>query len=368
MQRKRQVAVALAAVGLLGLTLTPGCKVGYLMKSGYYQAELLSSREPVTELREQGLLTAEEMARLDLIADIKAYGAEIGLSATDNYDTLAWEWDRTIWNVSGCEPLAFEPKTWWFPIVGRFPYLGFFREQDARTLESQLSDDGYDVYVRTAGAYSTLGWFKDPILPGMLLWSDYGLADTVLHELAHATLWVPGSVDFNESYANFVGQVAAMRYLQDRRGTHSPELLEAVLWKSDSAKWRALQHELYADLDAVYLDASLSEADKLAEKERLFGPELRARVEAAGFARPERYLLAVDEGVWNNARLIQFKTYNTNEQLFTAILVDEDGDLLAFIDRIGEITDKQPDPWVALQAYVDALEPSGAPGVKKSQE
>ena len=353
--RKRRWVFASTALGLLVLLLMPGCKVGYLMRSGYYQAELLALREPVDEVRASGRLDEEQLAKLDLVADVKAYGKEIGLSATDNYETISIDWERQIWNVSGCDPLRFEAKTWWFPIVGRFPYLGFFEEEHARKLEADLQAEGLDVYVRTAGAYSTLGWFKDPILPGMLKWDDYALADTVLHELAHATLWVPGSVKFNESYANFVGEVAATRYLQARRGTHDPTLLDAVQRQHDRVVYRDLLHELYKDLDAVYADPSLTEQQKLARKEVLFGSELRARVEAAPLLQPERYLKAVDKGTWNNARMIQFKTYNSNAELFRVVLEDEGGDLLGFIERIGEITEGEKDPFEALEREVERI-------------
>ncbi len=353
-RKRRWLWVALCA-GLLVLVLMPGCKVGYLLRSGYYQAELMALREPVDEVRASGRLDDQQLAKLDLVADVKAFGEEIGLSSTDNYDTISIEWERKIWNVSGCDPLRFEAKTWWFPIVGRFPYLGYFKEEHARELESELRSEGLDVYVRTAGAYSTLGWFKDPILPGMLAWDDYALADTVLHELAHATLWVPGSVKFNESYANFVGEVAATRYLQDRRGTHDPTLLDAVQRQHDRVVYRDLLHQLYKDLEAVYADESLDEAQKLARKEVLFGSELRARVQAAPLLQPQRYLKAVEQGTWNNARMIQFKTYNSRADLFGVVLEDEGGDLLAFIERIGVVTDGAKDPFEALEAEADRI-------------
>lgn len=342
-------------LGGLALAALPGCKVGYLLKSGYYQAELLALREPVDEVRASGELSAVQLEKLDLIADVKAYGKEMGLAATDNYETISIDWERQIWNVSACHPTRFEAKKWWFPIVGSFPYLGFFKEEDARDLESELKADGMDVYVRTAGAYSTLGWFKDPILPKMLSWNDFLLADTVLHELAHATLWVPGSVKFNESYANFVGEVSAMRYLAERRGHHDPALLEAVQLQSDRQVFRDLQHQLYKDLEDVYTDESLGDEERLAEKERLFGPELKARLEAAPLHNKARYQRLVNTGTWNNARLVQFKTYNTNEALFAAVLESVDGDLLAFISEIEAITRDADDPFEALEEHVEGL-------------
>ncbi|MCB9761589.1 MAG: aminopeptidase [Alphaproteobacteria bacterium] len=360
MKPNRRVTALLIGATLLALSFVPGCRVGYLIKSGYFQAELLASRVPVDEVRATGKLTEKELSKLDLIADVKAWGANIGLSATDNYETIAQDWSRTIWNVSACNPVAFEPKRWWFPIVGSMPYLGYFREQDARRTEARLAGQGYDVYVRTAGAYSTLGWFKDPILPKMLTWSDFSLADTVLHELAHATLWVPGSVKFNESFANYVGEVAALRYLADRRGHHAPALVQAVNQQSDRKVYRDLLHQLYQDLDAVYTDASLSDAQKLAEKDRLFHQELPRRVEEAPLAEKARYLKSVEKGPWNNARMVQFKTYNTNEEVFAAVLVEVDGDLLAFIDRVREITEGRKDPFRALREAMGIPEPDSS--------
>lgn len=355
--RTRRVAALTATLLATLAALSPGCRVGYLVRSGVYQAELLLAREPVDELVASGRVNAEQQARLALIRDTKTWGREIGLQATDNYETVAWEWQRQIWNVSACQPTAFEAKTWWFPIVGRVPYLGYFREEDARALESGLVAEGWDVYVRTAGAYSTLGWFKDPILPKMLTWDDFALADTVIHELAHATLWVPGSVKFNESFANFVGEVGALRYLMERRGHHDPELVRAANRIADLGVYRELTHQLYLDLDTAYTDPTLDEAGKLAAKAQLFA-EFPARVEAATFAEPARYIAAAQKGPWNNARLIQFKTYNTSQELFARLLEQQDGDLLRFIQRVGELTRGQRDPFKALEAALGPVQDS----------
>jgi predicted aminopeptidase len=212
-----------------------------------------------------------------------------------------------------------------------------------------------DVYVRTAGAYSTLGWFKDPILPDMLTWDDYRLADTVLHELAHATLWVPGSVEFNESYANFVGEVAATRYLQARRGHHDPALLAAIQRKQDRSAFRDVLHQSYAELDAIYTNPDLTDQDKLAQKAELLSTGLHQKVRAAPLNDQEAYLTYIEKAPWNNARLVQFKTYNTDEQVFASLLADQDGDLLAFIRLVEELTDGPKDPALALRQATGML-------------
>jgi len=342
-----------AALGLLasiGISLfIPGCGVGYVVRSAYFQAELLSSRKPIERVREDGRLNPDQLKKLDLIADVKAYGKEIGLKSTDNYETIAAEWDRTIWNISACQPLSLTPKTWSFPIVGRVPYLGFFRRSDAQKWRTRLEGQGHEVYVRTAGAYSTLGWFRDPVLMPMLKWKDHRLAETVLHELAHATLWIKGSVKFNESFASFFGDEAAMQYMAARHGPDSDQVTRAAREAEDFARWRAVLRGLYQDLDALYSDPARSDEDKLQEKERLFGT-LSDRVLTSQMHDPDRFQRAAEGGTWNNARMMQYRTYNHNRDRFQALLDESDGDLLQFIARIHAITDDAKDPFEALRA------------------
>ena len=166
---KRRLAVRIvigAAAALLISAFIPGCGVGYVVRSAYFQAELLHSRTPIDEVRETGNLSAKHLAALDRIADVKKYGAQIGLQATENYDTIAAEWDRTIWNMSACPSLSFQPVTWRFPIVGTVPYLGFFRREDADRWVERMEQQGHEVYLRTAGAYSTLVVLVNQTTPG----------------------------------------------------------------------------------------------------------------------------------------------------------------------------------------------------------
>jgi predicted aminopeptidase len=346
-------------VATLGISVViPGCGMGYVVRSAYFQAELLGSRDPVEKVRKKGTLSQSQLTKLDLIADVKAYGREIGLESTDNYETIASEWDRTIWNLSACKPLSLRPRTWSFPIVGKVPYLGFFRRSDADGWRDRLHDDGYETYLRTAGAYSTLGWFKDPILMPMLKWDNHRLAETVLHELAHATLWIKGSVKFNESFANFFGDAAAMQYMTARHGPESPQILKARSEAEDFARWREVLRALYQDLDALYKDESLADDIKLQRKQALFDA-LPERVAAVQMNDPARFERAAKRGPWNNARMMQYRTYNHNRDRFQTLLERSDGDLLKFIEAVNTITADAKDPFQALQAATD-----GAPAAR----
>ena len=347
--RRPLTRALLALLALIAALLaSPGCGVAYVVRSGYFQAELLAHRVPVEKVRQTPDLTEEQRRALDTIADVKAFGEQVGLKPTRNYDTVAQGWTREIWNVSAAPPTSFDPETWWFPIVGRVPYLGYFRKEDADRTVADLRAKGLDAYARTAGAYSTLGWFRDPILPAMLTWDEFDLADTVMHELAHATVWVPGSVSFNESFASFVGEEGAFRYIEARHGKDSPELQKARADFEDYLTWRALQQSLYEDLNRVYEDTTRSEADKLAEKAALFAA-LPERVGRFPFHTPDRYLRAATQGTWNNARLVQFRTYNHNRAAFETLLARHNGDLLAFMEDVRRITADVDDPYDAVE-------------------
>jgi predicted aminopeptidase len=355
MRRALRRALAILPFLVVGvvLSLQPGCTVGYLAQQGYFQAELLAGREPIDKAIEKGHVDAAGAEKLELIRKIKSYGKDIGLSATNNYETISPKWDRTIWNLSACDPVSFRSKTWWFPIVGTMPYLGFFRRPDADRWADPLRHDGWDVYLRTAGAYSTLGWFRDPVLPGMLKWDEYDLAETVLHELAHATLWVPGSAQFNESFAGFVGEEAAMNYMVAKYGADGAPVVDVVESKEDGEKFRLMMHQLYQDLDAVYKDGSHTVPEKVVKKHQILAA-LPSRVQGLGLHHEDRYLRSVRMGTWNNARIVQYRTYNRSREWFEQIYLEQDRDVLKFIHRIGEITHKAGDPYEALAKAVGA--------------
>lgn len=345
--RLRRRGWGLIAAAVLATLALSSCSAGYVLRSAWYQAELLGSRVPIDKVKKSGRLAPAQIQALDTIQDVKAFGRELGLHATRNYDTVAVGFDHRLYNVTACAPLAFVSKTWWFPIVGRVPYLGYFNEKDARRSADKLAAQGYDVYIGQTGAYSTLGWFKDPILPSMLEWDEFDLADTILHELTHATVWVPGGVSFNESFATFVGEEGAFRYLDSRHGRGSPEYRQARARLEDEQTWNALLRQLSLDLEAAYSDASASAATKRERKAALLAT-LPERVAAASFHDAAGYARAARQGVWNNARLSLFRTYHSDRPAFARVLQSCDGDLLRFIRRIEEIA-AHGEPFAALQ-------------------
>jgi predicted aminopeptidase len=231
--------------------------------------------------------------------------------------------DRTaaVWVTSASAPLAFRSKTWNFPIVGSFTYLGWFKRPEADEFAAKLAKQGLDVDVRGAGAFSTAGYFEDPIISTMIAPGDLGtgeLADTVLHEMTHSTIFVRYQSTLNESVAMFVGRHLASEYLDE---TFGPAAVETRAYRSyqDLADDRgAKMKEAYDELVRLYATNKPDE-EKLAEKSAI----VTRLHDAIQFKRPI-----------NNATLIQFRTYHSGLDELATVLDRCDHDWHRFIRAV----------------------------------
>ena len=158
-------------------------------------------------------------AKLRLVLAARAFAADsIGLRAKQSFTTYSHlDRDTLVLVLSGAYRDRLAPYTWWFPIVGRVPYKGFFDFAAARAGGATSSTPtGFDVYLRPSPAFSTLGWFNDPLLSTSLRADSLDLANTVIHELTHNTFYAPGQAVFNESFANFVGARGSAWFFRSR--------------------------------------------------------------------------------------------------------------------------------------------------------
>jgi len=318
------------ALLLCPLTLTlPGC--AYIAKQAKGQFELLAGRVPIDQALETEDFSTEERELLHWVPRIKQFGEEVvGLSPTKNYTTINPEFTGVIWNVSAAAPDRFQSHRYHYPVVGSLPYIGFWSKEDAREEVARLKELGWETYMRRAGAYSTLGWFRDPLWRSMLAWDFERFANTVLHELAHATLWLPGEGKFNESFATFLGDRATELFLQSLV-SERPELWQKHLDQEvDRDQYRSFMHHMVGRLEALY-GAGLSRAEVAAQRKRVID-ESRQRYEELDW-KSEGYRRAMREGRnFNNARLGQFRVYNTGMNDFDDALSRFDGDLSALVD------------------------------------
>ena len=318
-----RVSVLLAVALLLN-----GCGIGHLWHLAKGQADLLWQRRPVHEALQDDRLGGVQLDKIRLILKVRAFGIEhLGLHDDDVYTTFV-QLDRPFvsYNLTASPVDAIEPYIWRYPVVGRMPYQGFFSKNHALDAQAELRQRGYDTYLRGVRAYSTLGYFADPILSSMLSYPDSALIETVLHEMLHQTVWIRGHVSFNESLASFVGQKGAEAYLAENGGTDSPAYREYLDRRADADLLRAHLQQLVARLQRLYGEPA-SREEKLRRREILFDEAVTTYPDLFPRMKTPAYRRYFEGRTLNNALLLSFRVYNRDTTFFDDILAAHDGDL-----------------------------------------
>ena len=310
---RRSVVSYFAAAVVLALV------VGFaIFDFGYYlhlargQLRLVFSCVPISELLADPGLAPGRRARFDLVRAVREYGrGQIGLAVGDQYTSFYDTGNRPVsWNVSASPPDRFEPYRWCFPIVGAVPYKGFFDPERATREREHLEERGYDVWAGPVSAFSTLGFFADPILSNMIAYPEDALATLLLHELTHSTVFAPNQTEFNESLATFVGKTGALGFLAERYGALSPQVEEAHRRRADAEAFRGFVHELVSRLDSLY-NSDLPRERILAERVSVFerAKEEYRSVRAQLLRSPSRFDGFLEWDM-NNARLLSYRRYH----------------------------------------------------------
>jgi predicted aminopeptidase len=196
--------------------LISGCHTAsYYQQAASGQLEILSKREPIAELLADSQTRPALRDKLQLVLDLREFAEHELRLKTDGHYLLYADLGRrfVVWNVYAAPEFSLEPKKWWYPVVGSLKYRGFFSEEDAKRYGADMAKQGYDVYVGGVDAYSTLGWFKDPVLNTFIHHSPPELAELLFHELAHQRVFAKGDTDFNEAFATAVGEEGVRRWI-----------------------------------------------------------------------------------------------------------------------------------------------------------
>jgi predicted aminopeptidase len=261
------VAGVVLWLGLSGCLMTR-----YLVQAAHGQLELLGKARPIDQVVRDRNTPVRTAMLLAEIPAIKQYGRSYGLAIKRNYSTYAaLGRPAAVWFVGAADPVAFKPLRWCFPIVGCFAGLGWFDEDEGVAHKLTLDQQGYDTIIRPAAAYSTGGWFPDPVLSTMLGGGDDalpGLANVILHESVHATVLVPDQPFFNESFASYVADALTDHWIDVRFGPGSPEDLAWTLGQAIRLPRTARLLGAYDQLKHLY-EGPLPRDKKLAEKARI---------------------------------------------------------------------------------------------------
>jgi predicted aminopeptidase len=264
----KRILLGLLAV-LIILVMVYWELIVYGIRQGKGQLNIVWNARPVEEVMLDPNFPDSLKAKLVLIAQVRKFAIDsLGLKDTKNYKTLYdQKGEELMWVVTACEPFAFQAKEWDFPIVGSVPYKGFFSKERAVALRDKLDKEGWDTSIRNPGGWSTLGWFTDPILSKMLERSEGDLANLIIHEMVHATIFVKDSIDFNENLATFIGDRGAEQFLISTHGKNSKEYLTYIGEDSDFTKYS--EHMLRGTemLDSLY--NTMKENDPVDQKAAL---------------------------------------------------------------------------------------------------
>lgn len=336
---------------IIGLS-TSGCHIGYIVNNAYQQARLLHSAEPVTRVLEGNTLTQNQKQKLELAVRAKEFAeTRLHLKKTKNYTTFVdLHRPYVTYIVSAAPKNELKYYTWYFPIIGSVPYKGYFTEDGAQSEAKELSDEGYDTYVRGVTAYSTLGWFKDPILSSMLGYSDYDMASTIIHETVHTTIYIKSNANFNERLASYLGDLGAKMFFEETTSS-SKELVE--ISKNEDHDQKLFGEFISAQIQDLEKWYTENKTNPQLEHERIgkfefIKKEFKDKIQSQ--LKTKKYNSFADAKL-NNAKLLGLKLYMNDLSDFEKLTEKFKGnfaDILAYCKSL----ESSDDPETTLKKFV----------------
>jgi predicted aminopeptidase len=329
-----------------------GCgDVLYLSRLGWHQSYITFHSVPVGELlrdEEAGPLTKE---KLRFVQEVKRHGEEyFGLRKTKNYSTFFEVKGPVLHVITACEKDRLHPYSWDFPVVGKVTYKSFFTADEALKEKDLLDRRGYDTFLQQAAAYSTLGWLKDPIFSSILEWNEGALANLILHEMAHATVYFKDRTDFNEQLATFIGNRGAIDFLTERYGPESKKVREAIDHQEDDLLFSGWTDQACQQLSAYY-GREISKEEKLKGREALFQSIQENFQKVKGEFKTEEYR-NVDKMGLNNAVLLAYRRYFYRLEKFEALYEYFGRDLKRVVVLFKEIQESKEEPDIFLERWM----------------
>ena len=338
----------LAGLSVALATFQEGCyAVHYLSQQAGGQLHLLRIRRQVREVLDDPSTSEELKQRLQVISEARQFGIDkLGLRAGAEFTRYVDPGGPVAYNLTVAPKHTLEVRSFRFPLVGRVPYLGFFRLEDAKREAKRFADAGFDVYLRPVGAYSTLGYLISPIYRSMIgEFTDAGevrAVDTILHEMTHSTVFIPGASDLNESFATVVGVRGAAEFYRSRGDLAQSEKVFAIAKEGERdakefSEWLKPQLERLTRFYRRAAEVKLPTAQLLAQREVIFqdlSHSYRQR-----FPEGRRYR-RLAEGPINNALLTSFAVYHESSGTQDALLELCEGDLRRFVAKYKEARER----------------------------
>ncbi len=336
--------------------LLASCQVGYLINNAYHQGRLLKRAVPIESVLKDETVSADIKKKLTLAQEAKVFAeSTLGLKHTKNYSTFVQlEGPYVTYVVSAAPKNELTYYTWWFPIVGSVPYKGYFKAEQAKDLAEELKQKNYDTYVRGVSAFSTLGWFRDPVLSSMTSYQDIDLVNTIIHETVHATLYISSNANFNERLATFLGDLGTKMFYQQKNKELSQQVAQHLSDEDEDQKLfsQFISQEI-KKLEEWYAQHK-NDADLLTTREEQF---TKIKQNFSQLVKPKlktaRYK-AFSESEINNARLLGFKLYVNDLEDFEKLSGHFKGDFAKILEYCKSL-EKEENPEQTLKYFTSSL-------------
>jgi predicted aminopeptidase len=293
----------------------------YGIRQGVGQLHIVNNARPITEVLADSTFPDSLKPKLLLIQEIRKFAVDsLGINESDNYtEVYDQKGEPAMHVVTACNPYEMKPYEWHFSFLGKFTYKGFFSKEKAKEEYESLKEEGFDVELGTAKAWSTLGWFKDPILSEILKDEPGKIARLIIHELTHGTLYIIDSVEYNENLATFVGDQGSVLFLKYKYGVESKEMSDYIGHISDVHKYSDHILKGLDSLKALYANASFQELDTAAKniKKYQLMHNILQSADTISFYDKSKFkkLLSPDFKV-NNTFFLTYMTYHQEQNIF----------------------------------------------------
>ena len=309
--------------------------IRYLTRAGIEQTRILERRKPLEAMVADSTLPAVDRAYLGLVIEVRRKAAALGLEAGETYTTYTDVGrDTLLLSLTGSRKDCICPVTWKYPIVGRVPYKGFFDPKMAEAAAQKIAAKGYDYSLRPASAYSTLGWFNDPLLSTAMVRDSVELAALVFHEIAHNTLYVKSATAFNESFAQLVGYRAAEAFFRARGDSALADRARSR-WE-DEIVLAEYYRKLIDTLTVFYNSKPIG--DSLEAGRRTIGQWSKGYLEITIGPLLKTYRVSrLAERPINNAQLVGVLLYRTHLEWFEQWFAKHGSDIGASVAALGEV-------------------------------
>ncbi len=301
-----------------------GC---YLTKQSYHHFKIIWNTIPLkSAITEETDPQKKEL--LALVEEVLQFSEEVlKLKTKGNYRKYYQTEKKSIsFAVSASPVLKLEAYRWWFPILGKVDYKGFFVLEDAQKEAQKLQQKNYGVWISPVPAYSTLGWFDDPVVSPMLLYGKYNLINTLIHEATHSTLYLKNETTLNEQLASFVAKIGSEQFLRRQGKEGEKLLLEQRQRQKKHRLFSKLMNDTYKKAEMIYQDDT-SEKQKSNLKKQLFENTKKEILKI--YPQASKRFLKL-----NNARLLQFQRYNENNPTFENVWLSSGKDWNEFWKKV----------------------------------